>query len=91
MSQEAALETFFAFHNIPAVINAACAPCRFVVHFFQSALPDIADIQVARLPVKGKAPGVAQPVRPYFRPPAALRKGVVRRDAVWIAAVHVDA
>ncbi len=50
----------------------------------------VADIQVTGLPVKTETPGIAQSIRPDFRPAASISKGIVCWDAVRIGIIHID-
>ena len=71
------------FADMPAVVLTTCAGSRLEIDFLLGILANVANIQIAGLTVKGKAPGVAQAQGPNFMPGGSGRnKWIVRRDAV---------
>jgi hypothetical protein len=71
------------FPHVPAVILAAAGGRRLPIHLFPSRLADVADPQIARPPIEGVAPRIAQPVGPDLGQRTGRRhEGVVRRDPV---------
>src|SRR5439155_7220287 len=88
--------TVQALHDVPAEVRTAKAARPHAVDLLVAVLPDVADPQVAGLPVETEAPRVAQPIRPDLRPVARLAgERVVGRDPVWLGrpgiGAHVDA
>src|SRR5439155_26758076 len=58
----------------PAVVLEPRAHARCVIELFPGVLPDVADVEVAGLPVEREAPGIAQPVADDLRTrPARLQ------------------
>src|SRR5207249_5123596 len=53
-----------SLHDLPAVVLAPRARPRLEIDLLAGALADVGDVEVARRPVEGEAPGVAQPLRP---------------------------
>src|SRR5439155_26342122 len=85
-------EAVAALGDVPAVVLAAAAGGEADVHLLPLALADVGDHEVAGQAVEGEAPRVAQAVGPDLAARArAGDEGVVGRDRVGVAAVHVDA
>ena len=79
-------------HNGPAIVPPAWVGRGLEIHFLVQVLAHIGDVQVAGQPVEAVAPGIAQAQGPDLVTHAGIAdKGVVCRDGVGIAAVHVDA
>src|SRR5690606_33725994 len=75
--------TVRSFHDVPAIIFATGAVGWLKAHFFPLILAHIGNKQVSRLPIKAKAPRIAQPERPNFAASISLAcKWVVGRNAV---------
>src|SRR5712675_2340356 len=54
------------FHNAPAIVLPTRRAGCLKINFFVAVLTNVADVKIARQPVEGKAPWVAQPERPDF-------------------------
>ena len=67
------------FANRPAIVLTAFARCWLVVDLFEFTFPDITDVQVAGLLVKGKTPGIAQTQGPNL---ASVAGGLSERVVV---------
>ena len=74
----AGAEAVVALQHVPAVV--AARPDQ--VDFFPAILAHVASPQLVGCAVEAEPPRVAQAVGPDFAAPAALGKGVVRRDSV---------
>src|SRR5258708_37257516 len=69
--------------RVPAIILTAGTAGRLVIQRFIEPLAHVANIQIARLPIKAPAPGIAQAQRPDFRQIFWIAHiGVVRRDFI---------
>src|SRR5690606_12983084 len=85
------LVTVSPLHDVPAVIFPAPALRRLQVDLFPLVLPYVGNVKISRFTIEGKAPRVAKPQRPYFRPGlGVIDKGVVRRDGVRLPSIHVN-
>lgn len=74
---------------VPAIVGASRMTCRFQIDLFPLRLPDIGNPQVAGLPIKAPAPGIAQPQRPDFAAGGLFEEGVVARYGIFGRAVRI--
>src|SRR5262249_28252602 len=75
-----------AFRDWPSVILPAAGGCRLNVDLLELILTDVGDVQIARLRIEGKTPGVTQPRCPHPRAGASdANNGSVRRKGVGFA------
>src|ERR1700752_1143256 len=60
--------TMRALHVVPPVIHsfAEAGARERHIHLFPEILPDVADVEIARLAIKGEAPWIAQSVCPHL-------------------------
>src|ERR671934_1210150 len=72
------LKTKAAFHNIPAIVSSTGTTGGLKIYFFAPALPDVCDVVIPRLTIKGGAPRVTQTERPNFWTG-------IRISYVWVA------
>ena len=76
-----------ALHDPPAVVAATGDD----VDLLDAALPDVPRVELARPPVEGEPPRIAEAERVDLGPAAAGRERVVGRDRVRLTAVDIDA
>ena len=67
-----------AFHDVPAEVAALLQD----VNFFPAVLAYVGDEQAIGDRLKGKAPGIAQPVGIDFGQPTTANEGIVRWNRV---------
>ena len=75
--------TVRAFHDIPAVVFTTITAGGLKIDLFPAVIADISQVQVARLGIEGKAPGITQAESPDL--PSLARyvdKRIVGRDDV---------
>ena len=87
-----------ALAAVPAVVGAGAADdsgrrARGDVDLLAGVLPDVGDHHVARRPIEGEAPGIAQPVGPDLVAACRRGEGIAGRDRVGrdLARMRVDA
>ena len=77
------LETDAAFGDTPSVVFAPGTGSRLIVHLFDGDIADVGDVEIARLLVERKSPGIAQAISPDFAAIAFnLREWVAGGDGV---------
>src|SRR2546430_17018695 len=71
---------------LPILVGAGAVAAAGEVDLLLGVLAHVADDQIARGPVEGEAPRIAQPVGPDLRtPPSSNRERIARRDRVAAA------
>src|SRR5258705_8282430 len=80
------------FHRTPAVVQSfAAIRSGSDVNFLPRVLPDVTDVEIARLPVEREPPRIAESPRPRLRRKTRVcGKRVVERDAVAGCTVDID-
>ncbi len=79
-----------ALEVIPAKVRATSDASWQEINFLPDVLAHISNVQIARKRIEREAPGVAQTISPDFCAASAGSEGVIWRDGVGLAAIHIN-
>lgn len=83
---DSGIETMEPLHRTLPVVPTV----RDEIDLFPLLLPHISDLEICCIEVERIKPGIPQPDGVNLRATALFGKGVIRRDRVQIAMVHID-
>jgi hypothetical protein len=83
---DSGIETMEPLHRTLSVVPTV----RDEIDLFPLLPPHISDLEICCIEVERITPGIPQPDGVNLRATALFGKGVIRRDRVQIAMVHID-